>query len=198
MSLCNKRYQILRKNGRYKYSSHFTKHNNIHIHIHTYHLTSQNTTIFIHITDIAYKHIQMSSVGKETVVPVALAFSREPASAEKAKNPRPMSQGSDGLYDAPILTSEEQAIFDKENTEDEAEQEKLKKENRAKSATTLAPPVTAPTPVVAALATVGIATDPVVTTNQQKLDEISERLRLARGTSPVCQSGKRKKTGSSS
>ena len=67
MSLFNKRYRILRKNGRYKHS--FTSQDTtafIYIHF-----TSQNTIIFIHITDIAYEHIQMSTVEKETETPVA-------------------------------------------------------------------------------------------------------------------------------
>ena len=83
-------------------------------------------------------------------------------------------------YSPLILSADDQATFDKENAQDEAQQELLKKMKHASSATTLAPSVTAPTWVVAALPTVGIDMAPAIKTIQQKLDESSTKLRLAR------------------
>ena len=83
-------------------------------------------------------------------------------------------------YSPLILSAEDQATFDKENAQDEAQQELLKKMKHASSATTLAPSVTASTLVVAALPTVGIDMAPAIKTIQQKLDESSTKLRLAR------------------
>ena len=78
-------------------------------------------------------------------------------------------------YSPLILSAEDQATFDKENAQDEAQQELLKKTKYASSATSLAPSVTAPTLAVTALATPGIPTTPVLMSLDEKLHQARQK-----------------------